>query len=196
MEYKQQITLIGQTFVCLLFFIVYFSGISANIEPEIISTQDEIITYINHTAKLSCIIQNRNRQHVTWSRVNIINETRKITDLLYVDLLKYTPFTRYHLTHLIEKDNQEYWNLEIRQVHLADQGYYSCVVTALKPISKIFYIKVIENTRNLSLALRSTLEMQQQDKQEIIPSSSSSSSSLIGTSLSMMLLRIILILII
>ncbi|CAF1334440.1 unnamed protein product [Adineta steineri] len=194
MEYKQQITLIGQTFVCLLFFIVYFSGISANIEPEIISTQDEIITYINHTAKLSCIIQNRNRQHVTWSRVNFINETRKITDLLYVDLLKYTPFTRYHLTHLIEKDNQEYWNLEIRQVHLADQGYYSCVVTALKPISKIFYIKVIENTRNLSLALRSTLEMQQQDKQEIIPSSSSS--SLIQTSLSMMLLRIILILII
>ncbi|CAF1338407.1 unnamed protein product [Adineta steineri] len=194
MEYKQQITLIGQTFVCLLFFIVYFSGISANIEPEIISTQDEIITYINHTAKLSCIIQNRNRQHVTWSRVNFINETRKITDLLYVDLLKYTPFTRYHLTHLIEKDNQEYWNLEIRQVHLADQGYYSCVVTALKPISKIFYIKVIENTRNLSLALRSTLEMQQQDKQEIIPSSSSS--SLIRTSLSMMLLRIILILII
>ncbi|CAF3786732.1 unnamed protein product [Adineta steineri] len=194
MEYKQQITLVGQTFVCLLFFIVYFSGISANIEPEIISTQDEIITYINHTAKLSCIIQNRNRQHVTWSRVNFINETRKITDLLYVDLLKYTPFTRYHLTHLIEKDNQEYWNLEIRQVHLADQGYYSCVVTALKPISKIFYIKVIENTRNLSLALRSTLEMQQQDKQEIIPSSSSS--SLIRTSLSMMLLRIILILII
>ncbi|CAF1198450.1 unnamed protein product [Adineta steineri] len=195
MEYKQQITLIGQTFVCLLFFIVYCNGISANIEPEIISTQDEIITYINHTAKLSCIIQNRNRQHVTWSRVNFINETRKITDLLYVDLLKYTPFTRYHLTHLIEKDNQEYWNLEIRQVHLADQGYYSCVVTALKPISKIFYIKVIENTRNLSLALRSTLEMQQQDKQEIIPSSSSSS-SLIQTSLSMMLLRIILILII
>jgi hypothetical protein len=62
-----------------------------------------------------------------------------------VDLLKYTPFSRYHLTHLIEKENREYWNLEIRQVHLSDQGYYSCVLTAIKPISKLFYLKVIGN---------------------------------------------------
>jgi len=40
------------------------NGISANTDPEIISTQDEIITYVNHTAKLSCIIQNRIREHV------------------------------------------------------------------------------------------------------------------------------------
>jgi hypothetical protein len=36
----------------------------ASSEAEIISTQDEIITYVNHTAKLSCIIQNKNRHHV------------------------------------------------------------------------------------------------------------------------------------
>jgi len=40
------------------------NGLSVNTDPEIISTQDEIITYINHTAKLSCIIQNRIRQRV------------------------------------------------------------------------------------------------------------------------------------
>jgi len=40
------------------------NGLSVNTDPEIISTQDEIITYINHTAKLSCIIQNRMRQRV------------------------------------------------------------------------------------------------------------------------------------
>lgn len=39
--------------------------LSAYTDPEIISTQDEIITYVNHTAKLSCIIQHRNRQHVS-----------------------------------------------------------------------------------------------------------------------------------
>jgi hypothetical protein len=79
MEYKHQTVLIWQTFVCLLLFLVnrmykfssliktwrekYFS-VNAYTDPEIISTQDEIITYVNHTAKLSCIIQNRNRQHV------------------------------------------------------------------------------------------------------------------------------------
>jgi len=63
--------------------------------------------------------------------------------LLFVDLLKYTPYSRYHLTHLIEKDDREYWNLEIRQVHLGDQGYYSCALAGAKPISKLFYVKVI-----------------------------------------------------
>ena len=44
---------------------------------------------------------------------------------------------------MIERDNREYWNLEIRNVHLSDQGYYSCVLTAIKPISKIFHVKVL-----------------------------------------------------
>ncbi len=83
MEYKQSTTLLWPTFICLLFFLVnsnykfsfikasgqtflfLVNGISTNTDPEIISTQDEIITYVNHTAKLSCIIQNRNRQHVS-----------------------------------------------------------------------------------------------------------------------------------
>ncbi|CAF3321132.1 unnamed protein product [Rotaria sp. Silwood1] len=132
---------------CLLFSIVMIllivDGTLANTEAEIISTQDEIITYINHTAKLSCIIQNKNRHHITWSRITFINETQKITNLLFVDLLKYTPSSQYHLTHMIERDNREYWNLEIRNVHLSDQGYYSCVLTAIKPISKIFHVKVL-----------------------------------------------------
>ena len=38
---------------------------AAQSNPEIISTQNEVITYLNHTAKLSCIIQNKNRHHVT-----------------------------------------------------------------------------------------------------------------------------------
>ena len=80
---------------------------------------------------------------VTWSRVNFINETQKLTSLLFVDSLKYTPFSRYHLTHLIENDNREYWNLEIRHVHPSDQGYYSCVLTAIRPISKTFHLKVL-----------------------------------------------------
>lgn len=80
---------------------------------------------------------------MTWARVNFVNDIQKLTSLLYVDLLKYTQINRYHLTHLVEKDNREYWNLEIRQVHLADQGYYSCALAAVKPISKIFYLKVI-----------------------------------------------------
>ncbi|CAF1628005.1 unnamed protein product [Adineta ricciae] len=166
MESKQQTMLVWQTFVCLLYFIVFFNGISANTEPEIVSTENEIITYTNHTAKLSCIIRNRNRQHVTWSRVTYVNESRKITDLLYVDLLKYTPLSRYHLTQLVDPENREFWNLEIRQVHSTDQGYYSCVVSSLKPISKVFHIRVIENPRNLSLALRSTMDNQQQGKEQ------------------------------
>jgi hypothetical protein len=44
---------------------------------------------------------------------------------------------------MIERDNREYWNLEIRNVHLSDQGYYSCVLTAIKPISKIFHVEVL-----------------------------------------------------
>ncbi|CAF3611424.1 unnamed protein product, partial [Rotaria sp. Silwood2] len=123
--------------------IVNSNCISSNIEPEIISTQNEIITYVNHTAKLSCIIENRNQRHVTWSRVNFINETQKLQNLLYVDLLKYTSSNRYHLTHLVDKDNRDYLNLEIRQIDISDQGYYSCFVTAIKPISKIFHIKVL-----------------------------------------------------
>ena len=141
--------------------LVQVDGTSANSEAEIISTQDEILTYVNHTAKLACIIQNKNRHHVsrcapvlpgkqlpspfqvTWSRVTFINETQKLTSLLFVDLLKYSPFSRYHLTHVIERDNREYWNLEIRNIHLSDQGYYSCVLTAIKPISKIFHVKVL-----------------------------------------------------
>ena len=72
-----------------------------------------------------------------------MNESQKLTNLLFVDLLKYTPFSRYHLTHMIERDNREYWNLEIRNVRSSDQGYYSCVLTAIKPISKIFHVKVL-----------------------------------------------------
>ena len=64
------------------------------------------------------------------------NETQKLTYLLFVDLLKYTPLSRYHLTHTIDRENREYWNLEIRNVHVTDQGHYSCVLTAIKPISK------------------------------------------------------------
>jgi hypothetical protein len=84
-----------------------------------------------------------NKFQVTWSRVTFINETQKLTNLLFVDLLKYTPHGRYHLTHMVERDNREYWNLEIRNVHLSDQGFYSCVLTAIKPISKIFHVKVL-----------------------------------------------------
>ncbi len=149
---------------------------------------------------------NKLKFQVTWSRVNFVNDTQKLTYLLYVDLLKYTPFSRYHLTHLIEKDDREYWNLEIRQVHLADQGYYSCVLTGVKPISKLFYVKVIgkysfffqiekrsyyilENTRNLPFALRSTSNMQRLGKDQI-----NSSLSLIEISIFKIILMIIIIL--
>ncbi len=92
---------------------------------------------------------------VTWSRVNFIDDKQKLTELLYVDSVKYTPINRYHLTHLVEKENREYWNLEIRHVRLTDQGYYSCVLTAIKPISKLFYIKVIG--KNLLFRLKVNL---------------------------------------
>ncbi|UJR13559.1 hypothetical protein I4U23_000573 [Adineta vaga] len=192
MESKQQTMLVWQTFVCLLYFIVFFNGISAHIEPEIVSTENEIITYVNHTAKLSCTIRNRNRQHVTWTRVTYINETRKITGLLYVDLVKYTPSSRYDLTHSVSKDNQEFWNLTIRQIYPTDQGYYSCVVSTIKPVSKIFHIKVIENSRNLSLALRSTMDIQQKQQQQG-KEQRNSSLALIPMSLSTSFLLIILV---
>jgi len=169
---------------CVFFVYSVDSGTSTSFEPEIISTQDEVIAYINHTAKLSCIIQNKNRHHVTWSRINMINDSQKLTSLLFVDLLKYTPFSRYHLTHKIEANNREYWNLEIRNVHISDQGYYSCVLTAIEPISKIFHVKVIENMRNPLLALRSTHDanvnnVQRRQKEQLISSSSLRSSSIL-----------------
>ncbi|CAF1270816.1 unnamed protein product [Adineta steineri] len=203
MECKQQtVTAVGivrqAAFACLLFSIVMtlliVDGTLADSEAEIISTQDEIITYVNHTAKLSCIIQNKNRQHVTWSRVTFMNDTQKLTNLLFVDLLKYTPFSRYHLTHMIERDNREYWNLEIRNIHVSDQGYYSCVLTAIKPISKIFHVKVLENARNPLFALRSTLDttnMQRRSKEELFSSLSLSSSSILTIILTNMILIII-----
>ena len=45
-------------------YILEVDGTSASTEAEIVSTQDEIITYVNHTAKLSCIVKNKNRHHV------------------------------------------------------------------------------------------------------------------------------------
>ncbi|CAF2136409.1 unnamed protein product [Rotaria magnacalcarata] len=83
---------------------------------------------------------------VTWSRIHLINETQKLTYLLYVDLLKYTSLSRYHLTCTVDQDNKEYWNLEIHQVHLSDQGYYSCILAAVQPISKLFHLRVIDST--------------------------------------------------
>ncbi|CAF0753489.1 unnamed protein product [Rotaria sordida] len=191
----RQSALAGLLFSIVMVLLIV-DGTLASTEAEIISTQDEIITYINHTAKLSCIIQNKNRHHITWSRITFINETQKITNLLFVDLLKYTPSSQYHLTHMIERDNREYWNLEIRNVHLSDQGYYSCVLTAIKPISKIFHVKVLENTRNPLLALRSTSDaytnnLQRRSKEEIFSSLSLFSSSI----LTIFLMNIILIII-
>lgn len=204
MECKQQTltaaTLVRQAaFVCLLFSIVMtllIDGTLANSGAEIVSTQDEIITYVNHTAKLSCIVQNKNREHVTWSRVTFHNETQKLTYLLFVDLLKYTPLSRYHLTHTIDRDNREYWNLEIRNVHQTDQGYYSCVLTAIKPISKIFHVKVLESARNPLFALRSTSDanmnnMQRRSKEVAYSSLSFLSSSILTTILTSLLLKII-----
>ncbi|CAF1077506.1 unnamed protein product [Rotaria sp. Silwood1] len=188
MEYKQESVLLWNIFVCLSFFIINTNCISSNNEPEIISTQNEILTYVNHTAKLSCIIQNRNRRHVTWSRVHFMNETQKLTNLLYVDSVKYITSNRYHLIHFIDKDNRDHLNLEIHQIILFDEGYYSCLVTAIKPISKIFHLKVIDNNRNLSVALRSTLNMERGRKQDIV-----SSLSLINISISNIFLMIILI---
>lgn len=72
-----------------------------------------------------------------------MNETQKLTSLLFVNLLKYTTVGRYHLTYQIDGNNREHWNLEIRNVHHSDQGHYSCVLTATKPISKIFRVKVL-----------------------------------------------------
>jgi hypothetical protein len=46
-------------------FLFLVDGTLASTEAEIISTQDEIITYVNHTAKLSCIVQNKNHEHVS-----------------------------------------------------------------------------------------------------------------------------------
>ncbi|CAF3753285.1 unnamed protein product [Rotaria socialis] len=133
-------------FVCLLFIIVNINLILVNTQSNIISTQDQVTTYVNQTAKLSCIIKNRNQRHVTWSRIHLINETQKLTYLLYVDLLKYTSLSRYHLTSTVDQDNKEYWNLEIHQVHLSDQGYYSCILAAVQPISKLFHLRVIDST--------------------------------------------------
>ncbi|CAM4828771.1 unnamed protein product [Rotaria magnacalcarata] len=94
-------------------------------------------------AKNKVPFQDRN---VTWSRIHLINETQKLTYLLYVDLLKYTSLSRYHLTCTVDQDNKEYWNLEIHQVHLSDQGYYSCILAAVQPISKLFHLRVIDST--------------------------------------------------
>ncbi|CAF3990574.1 unnamed protein product, partial [Rotaria magnacalcarata] len=80
-----------------------------NIQSKTISTQNKVITYVNQTPKLSCIIKNCNQRYVTWSRIHLINETQKLTYLLYVDLLKYTPLLgRYHLTCTVDQDNKEY----------------------------------------------------------------------------------------
>ncbi|CAM2724173.1 unnamed protein product [Rotaria socialis] len=171
-------------FVCLLFLIVNINLILVNTQSNIISTQDQVTTYVNQTAKLSCIIKNRNQRHVTWSRIHLINETQKLTYLLYVDLLKYTSLSRYHLTCTVDQDNKEYWNLEIHQVHLSDQGYYSCILAAVQPISKLFHLRVIDNPQYLSLSLDSTFDMQ---REQMI-----SSLSLIDRSVSTIFLTIIL----
>ncbi|CAF3843679.1 unnamed protein product [Rotaria magnacalcarata] len=132
-------------------------------------------------AKNKVPFQDRN---VTWSRIHLINETQKLTYLLYVDLLKYTSLSRYHLTCTVDQDNKEYWNLEIHQVHLSDQGYYSCILAAVQPISKLFHLRVIDNPQYLSLSLDSTFDMQ---REQMI-----SSLSLIDRSVSTIFLTIIL----
>lgn len=45
--------------------------IQAKTESEIISTAYETISYVNDTAKLSCIIKNKDRQHV--SQIQCVN---------------------------------------------------------------------------------------------------------------------------
>lgn len=73
-------------FKCSSFLLV--DGTLASTEAEIISTQDEIITYVNHTAKLSCIVQNKNREHVS--------KTKKIT--------KPNLFNQFDLDHMVSCD--------------------------------------------------------------------------------------------
>ena len=45
-------------------------GTSASADPEIISTETEIIAYPNHTAKLSCVVQHKTRHHVSHEQQN------------------------------------------------------------------------------------------------------------------------------
>ncbi|CAM4984729.1 unnamed protein product [Rotaria socialis] len=52
-----QLILLTRIFVCLLFFIVNINLILGNTQSKIISTQDQVTTYVNQTAKLSCIIK-------------------------------------------------------------------------------------------------------------------------------------------
>ncbi|CAF4772050.1 unnamed protein product, partial [Rotaria socialis] len=81
-----------------------------NTQSKIISTQDQVTTYVNQTAKLSCII--KKSQSTTF--------------------------------------------------HLSDQGYYSCILAAVQPISKLFHLRVIDNPQYLSLSLDSTFDMQRE----------------------------------
>ena len=90
-------TLSSQVFIFFVY-ILKVDGTSANTEAEIISTQNEIITYVNHTAKLSCIIQNKNRQHVILHFLECLPKSN--SPLL--------------LGHMVTRDIHE-WNPEINQ---------------------------------------------------------------------------------
>ncbi|CAF1111400.1 unnamed protein product [Didymodactylos carnosus] len=116
--------------------------VNASTSPQIISPPSEIIAYINHTARLSCIIQNKESHHVFWSRYTIVNDTYKLSDVLFINLLKFSSYPHYHLTRKVDKTT-EHWNLEIRNIQPLDEGYYGCALSTSEPIIKYSFVRVL-----------------------------------------------------
>ncbi|CAF4010139.1 unnamed protein product [Rotaria magnacalcarata] len=134
-------------------------------------------------------------KHQTATAVTAVRQST-LASLLFSIVMILLIGNHYHLTRMIERDNREHWNLEIRNVHLSDQGYYSCVLTEIKPISKIFHVKVLELTRNPLLALRSTSDAYTNNVQRRSKDDRFSSLSLLSSSiLTIFLMNILLIII-
>ncbi|XP_045621079.2 basement membrane-specific heparan sulfate proteoglycan core protein isoform X2 [Procambarus clarkii] len=84
------------------------------------------------STSLTCRVQNLGTNTVTWSR-------RKDLHILTAGQYTFTPDDRFSAFH-----EGEDWRLQISTVNKSDEGEYECLVSTSSPITRIFFLKVVE----------------------------------------------------
>ncbi|XP_064475124.1 zwei Ig domain protein zig-8-like isoform X2 [Ornithodoros turicata] len=98
------------------------------------STSRNVTSQRGQTAYLHCVVNNLGDKMVLWIR-------RPDRALLTVGLDTYTADDRFQAVHL-EKSSD--WALQIKYVHLSDQGLYECQVSSDPKISFFVNLTVLE----------------------------------------------------
>lgn len=105
-------------------------------EPNIITGNLNVTTYVGDTVMLPCEVENLGHHHVNWLKIN-----GDIPLTLTVGYQQFSRNMRYRVARLHgndpdRKNRIESWNFEIRKVNYEDQGLYQCYIK-LNPKQKL-----------------------------------------------------------